>query len=95
MMAALNGRTNTMKALLHRGFPINYTPVWYNALHVSVSYRLVSVVEFLLANGADPDFRAWRDQPSPRDLSKTQQQHLATDTSAQQVHALILGTGKK
>ncbi len=94
-MAALNGRTNTMKALLDRGFPINYTPVWYNALHVSVSYRLVPVVEFLLANGADPDFKAWPDQQSPRDLSRTQQQHLSTDASAQQVHALILSYGKK
>jgi len=95
MMAALNGRLNTMQALLDRGFPINYAPVWYNALHVSVSYRLVPVVEFLLANGADPDFKAWPDQQSPRDLSRTQQQHLSTDASAQRVHALILSMGKK
>ncbi|MEP6835688.1 MAG: ankyrin repeat domain-containing protein [Gemmatimonas sp.] len=94
MMAALNGRLNTMQALFDRGFPVNYTPVWYNALHVSVSYRLVAVVAFLLEHGADPDFRAWPDQQSPRDLSRMQQQHLSTDVLAQQVHALILNNGK-
>ncbi|MEO7998961.1 MAG: ankyrin repeat domain-containing protein [Gemmatimonadaceae bacterium] len=95
MMAALNGRSNTMQALLDRGFPVDYTPVWYNALHASVSYRLERSVEFLLANGADPDFRAWPDQKSPRELAVTQHDYLPNDSAAQRIHALILTWEKK
>lgn len=46
-------------------------------------------------NGRTNSMKAWRDQQSPRDLSSTQQHHLSTDASAQQVHALILTSGKK
>lgn len=95
MMAALNSRANTMKALLDRGFPVDYTPVWYNALHASVSYRLERSVEFLLAHGANPDFKAWPDQKSPRELAETQKDYLPNDSAAHRIHALIYSWEKQ
>lgn len=94
MMAALNSRANAMKALLERGFPVDYTPVWYNALHVSVSYRLERSVEFLLANGANPDFKAWPDQRSPRDLAQAQHDFRPDDAAALSIHALLVNIVK-
>lgn len=95
MMATINSRTSAMKALLDRGFPVDYTPVWYNALHASISYRIERSVEFLITNGADPDFRAWPDQKSPRELAFGQHNFLPDDEATQRIHALLNASAAK
>jgi hypothetical protein len=89
VIATLNTRIPAMRAMLDRGFPIDYTPVWYNALHVAVSYRLETAVAFLIDNGANLDFKAGTDQLSPRELAVNQARHSAADVQAQRILALI------
>jgi hypothetical protein len=33
------GRLEVLDALLARGFPVDYSPVWYNLLHIAVEQR--------------------------------------------------------
>ncbi|MCC6244689.1 MAG: ankyrin repeat domain-containing protein [Gemmatimonadaceae bacterium] len=68
-IAGLNGRLEVLDALLARGFPVDYSPVWYNLLHIAVEQRNVPVVEFLLAHGANPDLKRYPDAMTAREMA--------------------------
>ena len=70
MIAVMNSRTSVMVALLDRGLPVDFTPFWANAMHYCIEYENADVVKLLLARGANPDFKAWPDQKSPREMAK-------------------------
>ena len=68
-IAGLNGRLEVLDALLARGVPVDYSPVWYNLLHIAVEQRNVPVVEFLLAHGANPDLKRYPDAMTAREMA--------------------------
>lgn len=69
LIAGLNSRTASMQVLLDVGFPIDYVYQRYTMLHIAVEAASVPVVEFLLQNGADPNFTATPDSPSPSEFA--------------------------
>lgn len=70
LVAGLNGRRETMQALLDVGFPVDYVYIRYTMLHFSIEMAHAGVVELLLQNGADPDFKATPDSVSPREFAQ-------------------------
>jgi ankyrin repeat protein len=70
MIAVMNSRTSVIVALLDRGLPVDFTPFWANALHYCIEYENAEVAKLLLYRGANPDFKAWPDQQSPREMAK-------------------------
>ncbi|MEO7998960.1 MAG: hypothetical protein ABI852_16025, partial [Gemmatimonadaceae bacterium] len=91
IVAVLNGRLNAINALLDRGMPPDYAPVWFNQLHFCVSQDFLSVAELLLARGANADFKAWPDQQSPREMAKWLLEHSTNNQAAQ----LVLSHGTR
>lgn len=85
MVAVLNSRLNTIEALLDRGLPPDYSPVWMNALHFCVDHNFEDVARLLLSRGANPDYKAWPDQQSPRAMAKWTFEHSPDNCTAQLV----------
>ncbi|MEP6835687.1 MAG: ankyrin repeat domain-containing protein [Gemmatimonas sp.] len=82
IIAVMNSRLNVIAALLDRGLPVDFTPFSHTALHCCIEYHLHDVAHLLLTRGANPDFRAWPDQPSPREMATSWLKHFPESGTA-------------
>lgn len=82
MIAVMNDRTNVIVALLERGLPVDFTPFWANALHYCIEYEKGDVANLLLSRGANPEFKAWPDQQSPREMAMRWLKQFPESTAA-------------
>ncbi|MEP6835689.1 MAG: hypothetical protein ABJB74_20040 [Gemmatimonas sp.] len=90
-LAVLNGRTQAVDALLKLGFPIDYSPIWCNALCLSVEHQLVGSVEMLMSRGANPHYKAWPSHYSPMHMSKVGMDNYPERPGVREIHAMLAG----
>lgn len=90
-IAGVNGRLNVLDALIARGFPVDYSPMWYNLLHIAVEQLNVPVVEFLLARGANPALKRYAGAPTARDFITGWREAARPDPRAEEIEGMLAG----
>lgn len=88
-LAGLNGRLEVLNALLERGFPVDYSPLWYNLLHIAVEQRNVPVVEYLLAHGANPDLKRYPGAMTAREMAASMRQAEREDARGEEIARMM------
>ncbi len=89
LIAGMNGRTEAMQALLDVGLPVDYRYLHFTMLHIAVDQADVAVVEFLLRNGANPDFRVTPMSHSPRDFAELEREGDAAADARERILQLF------